>query len=99
MDDRFFIYEVVIPSGTRTLEKDLADVVTPYVDHILSAGAMERLMAAVGARQSQLVSMNKRLRPVYLEMDLDGDALDFGYKYFHIGQVSVRFRLVKGEII
>ena len=37
MENRYFIQDVYVPSGSRTIEHNLAKVVEPYVDHILSA--------------------------------------------------------------
>ena len=97
MDTRFFITGVYLPSGCRTLEQNLAAVVRPYVDHVLSYDAMLRLADLVRKEHDTLVAQNKRLRPVSIGVDLDGGS--YNYRYFHIGQVSVQFRPVKGEII
>jgi len=98
MENRFFITDVYAPAGTRTLERNLADLVRPYINHILSYDAMLRLAKSVCDEEVKLVSMNKRLKEVPISIDLEGDTYN-GWKYFHIGQVSVQFRLVKGEII
>lgn len=97
MENRYFINDVYIPSGSRTIEHNLAKVVEPYVDHILSAGAMQRLAELVKEEQEKLCAANKRIKPVTIEMDLDGG--DYRWRFFRIGQVSISFRYVKGELI
>lgn len=97
MENRYFITDVYIPSGCRTLEHNLAKVAEPYVDHILSAEAMRRLAELIIAEQDKLCAANKRLKPVDVSLDLDGG--DFRWRFFHIGQVSVSFRYVMGELI
>lgn len=102
MENRFFITEVYIPSGCRTMEHNLAAVPRKYVDHILSYDAMLRLADEVAQTQAQLLNENRRLKPVDISINLDGDTDRShlaAYRYFHIGQVSVNFRYVKGEII
>ena len=101
MENRFFITEVYIPSGCRTMEHNLAAVPRKYVDHILSYDAMLRLADEVAQTQAQLLNENRRLKPVDISIDLDGETYKHSpaYRYFHIGQVSVNFRYVKGEII
>lgn len=97
MENRYFITDVYIPSGSRTIEHNLAKVVEPYVDHILSAGAMQRLAELVSEEQDKLCAANKRIKPVPIEKDLDGG--EYRYRFFRIGQVSVSFRYVKGKLI
>ena len=97
MENRFFITDVYIPSGCRTLEHNLAKVAEPYVDHILSAEAMRRLAELIIAEQDKLCAASKRIKPVAIDMDLDGG--DYRWRFFRIGQVSVSFRHVKGELI
>ena len=102
MNTRFFITEVYEPSGTRTLERSLAAVAKKYIDCILSYDAMLRLAEEIAKEEDRILRENKRLKPVDIRIDLDGDGVDYGgysYRYFHIGQASVHFRLVKGEII
>jgi len=102
MENRFFITEVYEPSGTRTLEKNLAAVARRYVDCILSYDAMLRLAEEIKTEQDHLLRENKRLHPVEIGYDLDGESWPYSaepYRFFRIGQTSVRFRLVKGEII
>lgn len=102
METRFFITEVYEPSGTRTLERNLAAVARRYVDCIMSYDAMLRLSQEIIAEQEHLLAENRRLKPVEVRIDLEGDGTDYHgctYRYFSIGQVSVHFRLVKGEII
>jgi hypothetical protein len=98
MENRFFIIEVYEPSGTRTLEKNLAAVARRYVDCILSYDAMLRLAEEIKTEQDHLLRENKRLKPVDIRIDLEGST-DWPLLYFYIGQASVHFRLVKGEII
>lgn len=97
MENRYFIQDVYVPSGSRTIEHNLAKVVEPYVDHILSAGAMQRLADMVREEQDTLCAASKRLKPVPVELDLDGGT--YSFRFFRIGQVSVQFRHVKGELI
>lgn len=97
MDIRYFITEVYIPSGSRTIEHQLAAVAQKYVDHILSHAAMLRLADEIKAEMDSICAANKRLKPVEIAYDLDGNA--YGFRWFRAGQVSVQFRLVKGEII
>lgn len=101
MENRFFITDVYIPSGCRTMEQNLAKVAEPYVDHILSYDAMLRLADIIAQEQEAHLAENKRLKPVQISIDLDGETYKHSpaYRYFHIGQVSVQFRFVKGEII
>lgn len=102
MENRYFITEVYVPSGCRTMETNLAAVPRRYVDHILSYDAMLRLADEVAQTQAQLLNENRRLKPVDISIDLDGqtDRSRLAcYRHFYIGQVSVHFRHVKGEII
>ena len=84
------------------METNLAAVPRKYVDHILSYDAMLRLADEVAQTQAQLLNENRRLKPVDISIDLDGKT-EYrhtpAYRYFYIGQVSVHFRHVKGEII
>ena len=61
MENRFFITEVYIPSGCRTMEHNLAAVPRKYVDHILSYDAMLRLADEVAQTQAQLLNENKKM--------------------------------------
>ena len=97
MDIRYFITEVYIPSGSRTIEHQLAAVAQKYVDHILSYAAMLRLAEEINAEMESICAANKRIKPVEITVDLDGD--DYGFRWFRAGQVSVNFQLVKGELI
>lgn len=97
METRFFITDVYIPAGCRTMEHNLAKVVEPYIDHIMSEEAMRRLADKVVEEQNNLCAANKRIKPVTIEMDLDGG--DYRWRFFRIGQVSISFRYVKGELI
>lgn len=97
MDKRYFITEVYIPSGSRTIEHQLAAVARKYVDHVLSYDAMLRLADEVVREQERLCAANKRIRPVDVSINLDGDS--YGFRRFHIGQVYVGFRYILGEII
>ncbi len=102
METRFFITDVYIPTGCRTMEHNLAKVAEPYVDHILSYDAMLRLADKVAEEQTAILKENKRLKPVAISVDLDGETYSIpgeAWRYFRIGQVSVHFRLVKGEYI
>lgn len=102
MDSRFFITEVYIPAGCRTMEHNLAKVAEPYVDHVLSYDAMLRLSDMIAREQVSILAENKRLKPVEISIDLDGDTYSTPghvWRYFNIGQVSIHFRIVKGEII
>lgn len=96
MENRFFITEVYVPSGCRTLEHNLAAYMRQYLDHVVSEGALNRLADELHAEQARLVEANRRLRPVEIFADLDGR---YGFYSYHAGQVSLRLRLVKGEII
>lgn len=97
MDIRYFITEVYIPSGSRTIEHQLAAVAQKYVDHILSYAAMLRLADEIKTKMESLCAANKRIKPVEIAYDLDGNA--YGFRWFRAGQVSVHFRLVQGELI
>lgn len=97
MDNRYFITEVYTPAGCRTLERQLAQFARSYEDHILSEGAMLRLADDIKAEQKSICATNKRLQPLRIDYNFDGD--DYGYRWFHAGQVSIHFRQVKGEII
>lgn len=101
MDIRYFITEVYIPSGSRTIEHQLAAVARKYVDHILSHAAMLRLADEIKAEMDSICETNKRLKPVEISFNLDGDSFvgGSGYRWFRAGQVSVHFRLVQGELI
>ena len=102
METRFFITDVYIPAGCRTMEHNLAKLAEPYIDHILSYDAMLRLADKVAQEQTAILKENKRLKPVDISVDLDGDYYSLpgkAWRFFRIGQVSVQFRLVKGEII
>ena len=102
METRFFITEVYSPSGCRTMEQILAKVAQPYVDHILSYDAMLRLADEIAQTQAQLLTENRRLKPVEISVDLDGETYSTPghvWRYFNIGQVSIHFRHIKGEII
>lgn len=102
METRFFITDVYLPAGCRTMEHNLAKVAEPYVDHILSYDAMLRLADKVAEEQTAILKENKRLKPVAISVDLDGETYSIpgeAWRYFRIGQVSVHFRLVKGEYI
>ena len=96
-DIRYFITEVYIPSGSRTIEHELAAVAQKYVDHILSHAAMLRLAEEIKTEMDSICAANKRLKPVEIACNLDGNA--YGFRWFRAGQVSVCFRLVKGELI
>lgn len=96
-DIRYFITEVYIPSGSRTIEHELAAVAQKYVDHILSHSAMLRLAEEIKTEMDSICAANKRIKPVPIEKDLDGG--EYRYRFFRIGQVSVSFRYVKGELI
>ena len=96
MDNRYFITEVYIPAGSRTVEKQLAKYAERYENHILSEGAMQRLADELQEEQVRLHSLNRRLQPVTIDFNLAGD---YGYRWFHMGQASLHFRLVAGEII
>lgn len=97
MDIRYFITEVYIPSGSRTIEHQLAAVARKYVDHILSHAAMLRLAEEIKAEMDSICAANKRIKPVEITVNLDGN--DYGFRWFCAGQVSVNFRLVKEELI
>lgn len=101
MDTRFFITDVYVPSGAKTIETNLAATVRKYVDCILSYDAMLRLADQICIEHEKLIEGNKRLKPISISIDLEGgdDDRPYLYRHFHIGQVSVAFRLVKGEII
>ena len=98
MENRFFITEVYVPSGSRTIEHQLADHVRPYIDHVLSESALARLAQDVTDYQNDIVKENRRLRPVDIRLDLDSGGGYLPY-FFHMGQVSVSLRYVKGELI
>lgn len=97
MDNRYFITEVYTPAGCRTLERQLAQFARRYENHILSEGAMQRLADELQAEQVRLHALSRRLSPVTIDFNLNGD--DYGYRWFHMGQASIHFRLVAGEII
>lgn len=97
MDNRYFITEVYTPAGCRTIEKALAKYAERYEDHVLSEGAMLRLAEELRAEQDRLLAAQPRLRPVDIHCNLTGDA--YGFRWFHAGQASIHFRLIKGEII
>ena len=102
MENRFFITEIYVPAGCRTMEHNLAKVAEPYVDHVLSYDAMLRLADMIAREQVSILAENKRLTPVEISVDLDGDTYSTPghvWRFFNIGQVSIHFRLVKGEII
>lgn len=102
MENRFFITDVYIPSGCRTMEQNLAKVAQPYVDHILSYDAMLRLADIIAQEQEAYLAENKRLKPVQISIDLDGKTYARTgqvWRYFNVGQVSIHFRHIKGEII
>lgn len=98
MENRFFITEVYVPSGSRTIEHQLADHVRPYIDHVLSESALTRLAQDVTDYQNNIVKENRRLRPVDIRLDLDSGGGYLPY-FFYMGQVSVSLRYVKGELI
>ena len=97
MDNRYFITEVYTPAGCRTMEKALAKHAERYEDHILSEGAMLRLADELKAEQDRILSENKRLSTVDIHVNLKGDP--YGFRWFNIGQASIHFRMVHGEII
>lgn len=100
MDIRYFITEVYIPSGSRTIEHQLAAVARKYVDHILSHAAMLRLADEIKAEMDNICEANKRLKPVRVELDLpERDDLQTRWLHFYIGQVYVIFRKIAGELI
>lgn len=96
-DNRFFITEVYTPAGCRTLEKQLAHYAERYENHILSEGAMQRLADELTAERDRICALNKRIQPVNVDFNLDGDG--YGFRWFRMGQASIHFRLVAGEII
>ena len=98
-DNRYFITEVYTPAGCRTLERQLAQYARSYEDHILSEGAMLRLADELKAEQERIRTTNKRLLPLRIDYNFDGDGYGYRYRWFHMGQVSIHFRLVAGEII
>lgn len=98
MENRYFITEVYVPSGSRTIEHQLADHVRPYIDHVLSESALTRLAQDVTNYQQELCKENRRLRPVDIRLDLDNAGGYLPY-FFHLGQVSVSLRYIKGELI
>ena len=97
MDTRFFITEVYTPAGCRILEKQLAHYAERYENHILSEGAMRRLADELAAERDRICAANKRIQSVDIGVNLEGDG--YGYRWFHMGQVSIHFRIVAGEII
>ena len=96
MENRFFITEVYVPAGCRTLEHNLAAYMRQYVDHIVSETALNRIADELRVEQTKLIEANRRLKPVEIFTDLDGR---YGFYSYHAGQVSLHLRLVKGEII
>ena len=93
--DDLFALKRALSEGGKTLKAIL--LTHGHFDHILSAGAMQRLAELVSEEQDKLCAANKRLKPVPIEKDLDGG--EYRYRFFRIGQVSVSFRYVKGELI
>ena len=101
MNARYFIIDVNVPAGSRTMEHKLADLVRPYIDFVLSKDAMERLRDSLIDTQEQILEENRRLSPVRIELDLPESEGDDSrhWSHFYIGQVYVTFRKVAGELI
>lgn len=101
METRFFITEIYVPAGAKNMEIALAKLAGKYVDCILSYDAMLRFADQIAREHEHLLKENRKMKPVPISVDLEGDDSLRGerWRHFYIGQVSVRFRVIKGEII
>jgi len=98
MDNRYFITEVHVPAGTRTLERSLAAIAREYTDCVMSEAALKRLKARIELDQVELCRKNGRLKAVPVRLELN-ETRAYCLPTFNIGQVGVFLRRVKGELI
>lgn len=91
---RFFLQDVYVPGNALGMERQLADVVRPFVNHVLGEDAMRQLADKVKARQQEILSESKRLREVHVSLELNG--ANYWPFRFTIGNVNVSLRKVEG---
>ena len=90
----YFLQNVYVPGNALGMERQLADVVRPFVNHVLGEDAMKQLAERVQARQQEILSENKRLREVHVSLELNGE--NYWPFRFTIGNVNVSVRKVEG---
>ena len=90
----YFLQDVYVPGNALGMERQLADVVRPFVNHVLGEDAMKQLAERVQARQQEILSENKRLREVHVSLELNGE--NYWPFRFTIGNVNVSVRKVEG---
>ena len=94
--EKYYIIEVAVPGGTRSLEKALAGLAREYVDCVMSEASLQALVQKLEAKQARLIEMNRRLKPVTVKLELNKD-IRYIFPYISIGTVQVHIRRVKAE--
>lgn len=90
----YFLQNVYVPGNALGMERKLAEVARPYVDHVLSENAMSDLAEKIDNEQAKILSENKRLRAVDIRLELDSQYLN----RFTVGNVTISFREVQGTL-
>lgn len=94
---RYFVTSIYRPCGTKKIEDLLYDIAKGHFEHtIVHEDCLAQIAADLSFDQDQILSANKRLRPVEVKLwpeRVHGD----GYRSITLGQVHIQMVEVLAE--